>query len=148
MEKFAFVFIGENENKYKKLVLEHVKKHDIEVKVVSDKEDTKAIFDATKMVLSNIVNRAIILDDFGNLPFMVAGKMKNAVVAQISDEHSAHMTSEHNGSNILVIGTHVTGQETILNILDKYITTPFAAGRHLVRTDMLQEMLICEKEYK
>ncbi|PPE05739.1 RpiB/LacA/LacB family sugar-phosphate isomerase [Williamsoniiplasma lucivorax] len=86
-------------------------------------------------------DRLVIIEDYGSLPFMVLAKFHGNIVAQISDEYSSHMTSEHNGSNILVIGSELTGQETIRNIVQQYVATHFAAGRHMVRIDMLNEMV-------
>lgn len=140
-EKILITLIGKLSQELIDPILEIQKKEKCSIQIeksIDTFETSKKIGDK---ILNKEIDRAIIIDSFGSLPFMVIGKMPKTVVAQISDEHSAHMTSEHNGSNVLVIGSHLTGPETILQIVKKYISTPFAGGRHIVRTDMLSKMI-------
>lgn len=148
MEKIAIALIGENNEIFKTKIEILVKSLNVEFVFIEGKDGFEQSFKLGKTILSKKADRGIVIDNFGSLPFMVIGKMKGMVVAQISDEHSAHMTSEHNGSNVMVIGAHIAGIETIMNMICKYIKTPFAAGRHLVRTDMLDEMLKEEGDIK
>lgn len=113
----------------------------INVITIDGKNAYEKSYELGKVVLNKTVEKGIVIDDLGSLPFMVIGKMNGSIVAQITDEHSAHMTSEHNGANVISIGANNASIETIINIISKYIKTPFAAGRHLVRTDMLDKML-------
>lgn len=113
----------------------------IEVINVKGKDAYEKSYELGKIVLAKKADKGIVIDDNGSLPFMVIGKMSGSIVAQITDEHSAHMTSEHNGANVISIGADNASKQTIINIITKYINTPFAAGRHMVRTDMLDKML-------
>ncbi|KAF5295709.1 hypothetical protein FQA39_LY12882 [Lamprigera yunnana] len=106
----------------------------------------KTLQDIAKQVVTKQVSRSIVIDDYGTLPFMVIGKVKGTIVAQISDEHSAHMTSEHNGATVITLGTKLSSYEDIINISRKYLNEKFAAGRHLVRTDMLVGKSVATKE--
>jgi galactose-6-phosphate isomerase len=86
------------------------------------------------------ISRGIAIDEYGNLPFMVLPKIKNVVCAQISDSYSAHMTMEHNGSNALALGYKLLTKENMLQILNLYLDEKFAAGRHMVRINMMCEL--------
>ena len=44
-------------------------------------------------------------------PYMAAVKIEGMVVANISDERSAYMTREHNGSRMVTMGPGVVGTE-------------------------------------
>ncbi|WP_368486376.1 RpiB/LacA/LacB family sugar-phosphate isomerase [Spiroplasma sp. DGKH1] len=105
------------------------------------KDIFEASFEVAKLVNDHQADRGIIIDEFGNGGFMVAAKFKNNIVAQLSDEHSAHMTREHNNANIITLGAELTGDEALKAIVTRYFATEFAGGRHLVRTDMLGELL-------
>lgn len=91
------------------------------------------------------VGRALAFDEYGNLPFMVLAKLKNVVCAQISDSYSAHMTMEHNGSNALALGYDLLTSDNLYRILDLYLDEKFAAGRHMVRINMMCELQREEK---
>lgn len=108
------------------------------------------IFDISVNVAKKVVNdkdsRGIIIDEYGNGGFIIATKIPGTIVAQIADEHSSHMTRDHNNTNIITIGSNLTAIEQIKIMVTKYLNTDFSAGRHLVRTDMLDEMLKQEEK--
>lgn len=85
-------------------------------------------------------NRAIIIDDFGIAPFMITSKHENVICAQLSEEHSALMTRDHNNSNIISIGAELSGVGVINSIVDRFINHEYAGGRHQIRIDMLDSM--------
>lgn len=82
----------------------------------------------------------ISLDETGGLAFAAASKVKGMIASQISDEHSSHMTREHNGSVGLNLGADVSAPAMIKSIVKLYVEERFAAGRHMVRVDMLDDM--------
>ncbi len=49
------------------------------------------------------------------------------------DSFTARMSREHNDSNILVIGSRVTGPELAMEIVKIWLKTPFRRGRHARR---------------
>lgn len=143
MEKIRILFTSSANPSYQEALISHLQTLDVEITLISNnKPDYLKIYEAG--IDSNSQSRLIIVDDYGTLPFLVLGKIQDCVVAQISDEHSAHMTSEHNGANILCVGTELNSVTTLKNILTKFITQHFAAGRHMVRIDMLKTMLKSE----
>lgn len=82
----------------------------------------------------------ISIDETGGLAFAAASKVKGMISSQISDEHSSHMTREHNGSVGLNLGAEISAPKLIQEIVELFVKERFAAGRHMVRTDMLDDM--------
>ncbi len=82
----------------------------------------------------------IMIDETGALGFVASGKVKYMITAQCSDEHSAHMTREHNGAVGLALGANITAIPEAKLILKRFVEEKFAAGRHMVRIDMLDDM--------
>lgn len=82
----------------------------------------------------------ISFDETGGLGFVSASKVKGMISSQISDEHSSHMTREHNGSVGLNLGADLLSITMIKSIVKYYVEEKFAAGRHMVRVDMLDSM--------
>ena len=60
---------------------------------------------------------------------------------QYREENTAHMTAEHNGAKAIAIGTGVLGLDKILTIVQRYLDTEYADGRHQIRLDMLEKMI-------
>ncbi|BDU67730.1 MAG: galactose-6-phosphate isomerase subunit LacA [Candidatus Tyloplasma litorale] len=85
-------------------------------------------------------NSLILIDETGGLGFAAAAKVKGMICAQISDEHSSHMTREHNGAVGIALGGNISHIHQIKAIIKLFVEEKFAAGRHMVRIDMLDEM--------
>lgn len=101
----------------------------------------KAIEISEKIVELGRNNASIILiDETGGLGFVSTAKVKGMITAQISDEHSSHMTKEHNGSIGLSLGAEILVENQLKSIVKIFINEKFAAGRHMVRVDMLNKL--------
>ncbi|EDT14803.1 galactose-6-phosphate isomerase subunit LacA (plasmid) [Clostridium perfringens] len=94
-----------------------------------------------KGILANEGDRGILIDEYGAGSFMVANKFKNIICAEVSDEHSAYMTRNHNNTSIIAIGSGIVGKTLATNIVDAYLSSEYAKGRHQIRIDMLNKML-------
>lgn len=70
---------------------------------------------------------------------MCANKVKGIRAALVTSVENAHLTKEHNNANILCLGAKDTSQDLALNIVDEFINTPFAGGRHERRVNKLME---------
>ena len=79
-------------------------------------------------------------DSQGFAFYMAAVKIKGMVVANISDERSAYMTREHNGSRMVTMGPGVVGTEVAKKIAREFLRAQYAGGRHQIRVDMLNKM--------
>ncbi len=82
----------------------------------------------------------ILIDETGGLGFAATSKVKGMITAQISDEHSSHMTREHNGSVAIALGANISAEPQLKSIIKLFSEEEFAAGRHMVRIDMLDKM--------
>ena len=70
---------------------------------------------------------------------MCANKVKGIRAALVTSVENAHLTKEHNNANILCLGAKDTPQDLALNIVDEFVNTPFAGGRHERRVNKLME---------
>ena len=86
------------------------------------------------------IEKGIIIDDYGIVPFMVCTKHKKIVCAQVADEHSAKMTRDHNNTSIISIGYEITGENLAKSICGIFAGSDYSGGRHQVRVDMLDKM--------
>ena len=68
---------------------------------------------------------------------MAANKHKGIRAACCSDTFSARLTREHNDANVLCFGARVVGQGLALDLVDAFVDTPFAGGKHKTRIDMI-----------
>jgi ribose 5-phosphate isomerase B len=57
--------------------------------------------------------------------------------AAVVDVESARLAREHNDANILALGARVTPADVALKIVDTFLGTPFAGGRHQRRLDKI-----------
>lgn len=61
---------------------------------------------------------------------IAANKFDGVRAAPVVDLESARLAREHNDANILALGARVTPPETALAIVETFLDTPFAGGRH------------------
>lgn len=71
---------------------------------------------------------------------IAANKVKGIRCGLCTTVEMAHLTKEHNNANILALGGRTTEPEMAFAIVDEWLDTEFAGGRHKRRTDMLDEM--------
>ncbi|MGH7848050.1 MAG: ribose 5-phosphate isomerase B [Candidatus Binatia bacterium] len=68
---------------------------------------------------------------------ILANKFPGVRAALIHDLRGAQTSREHNNANILVMGGAVTEKALAEKILDLWLETPFAGGRHQRRLDKI-----------
>jgi len=68
---------------------------------------------------------------------IAANKVPGIRAVVCTETYSARMAREHNNANILALGGRVTGVGLALDIVDIFIKTPFAGGRHARRIDLI-----------
>ena len=61
---------------------------------------------------------------------MAANKVKGIRAALCGDVFSATMSREHNDANVICLGERVLGPGLAVSILDAWLDTEFAGGRH------------------
>jgi len=67
---------------------------------------------------------------------MVANRQPAIRAALCHDAYTARMSREHNDANVLCLGERVLGEGVALDIVDVWLATSFAGGRHLRRIQM------------
>ena len=68
---------------------------------------------------------------------MAANKCKGIRAALVADVFSAKMAAEHNNANVICMGERTTGVGLAEMMVDTFLGTPFAGGRHQRRIDKI-----------
>ena len=68
---------------------------------------------------------------------IAANKVPGIRAARVVRESDAELSREHNDANVLTLGARVTGDDEAFKIIDKWLATPFAGGRHGRRVDKI-----------
>ncbi len=84
-------------------------------------------------VAADEYERGIIICGTGIGVSIAANKIKGIRASLCHDVFSAQMAREHNDANILTLGERVVGPGLALAIVEKWLTTEFAGGRHSAR---------------
>ena len=71
---------------------------------------------------------------------MAANKITGIRSAVCSETFSARMAREHNNANVLSLGARVIGAGLALDIVDIFLKTEFAGGRHAHRVDLISNI--------
>ena len=71
---------------------------------------------------------------------MAANKVAGIRAANVSSEFEAEMAREHNDANVLALGARVIDEPTAVKIVDKWLQTTFAGGRHQRRVDKIMQI--------
>ena len=95
---------------------------------------------AAKSVATRENEVAILLDGSGIGMSIAANKVKGVRAALVHDEFTARRAREHNHCNVLCLGTDLLSEEQIRNIVEIFLNTPFADGRHRTRVDKIKEL--------
>ena len=71
---------------------------------------------------------------------ITANKVLGVRAANINSEHEAELSRAHNDANVLTLGARLIDQHEAFQILDVWLSTPFAGGRHQRRVDKIGEI--------
>ena len=74
---------------------------------------------------------------------ITANKVDGIRAANVSTEYEAQMSREHNNANVLTLGARIIGADEAFRIVDKWLATQFAGGRHERR---VEKIMAIEKE--
>lgn len=82
----------------------------------------------------------IIVDGAGIGSSMVANKVPGVRAALCYDLSSAANSREHNHANVLTLGAGLVGENLAWQIVQTWLATPWAEGRHAARVAMIDEV--------
>jgi ribose 5-phosphate isomerase B len=71
---------------------------------------------------------------------MAANKVPGVRAANVHSEIEAQLSREHNNANVLAIGGRVLDPAAATAIVDRFLSTAFAGGRHQRRVDKISEI--------
>lgn len=94
-------------------------------------------FEVAKQRLNKSCERGIMIDATGIPSAIVINKLPGMRAATCYNEFSAKSAREHNNACVLCVGAKSLGEETIKSIVDVFLKTPFAGGRHQKRLDKI-----------
>jgi ribose 5-phosphate isomerase B len=100
--------------------------------------------DYARLVGEDVINKKA---DFGILVCgsgigmsIAANKVSGIRAVNAHDETEAHLAREHNNANVLTLGGRFLDESAAQKIIDKWLNTPFAGGRHALRVDKIAAM--------
>lgn len=76
---------------------------------------------------------------------IAANKIPGIRAAVCTDTYSARMAREHNNANVLALGGRVTGVGLAEDIVEIFLQTKFAGGRHAKRVELIASIERGEK---
>ncbi len=68
---------------------------------------------------------------------IAANKVPGIRAAKVDTEFEAARSREHNDANVLTLGASVIDEDAAFRIVDKWLATPFAGGRHERRVEKI-----------
>jgi ribose 5-phosphate isomerase B len=83
------------------------------------------------------VERGIVLGGSGNGEAIVANRVRGVRCALCWNLETARLGREHNDANCISMGERMVDLPTALAIVDIWLETPFAGGRHAHRIAMI-----------
>jgi ribose 5-phosphate isomerase B len=93
-----------------------------------------------KAVADGRAAMGVVIDGAGIGSCMAANKVRGARAAMCYDVTTASNAREHNNANILTLGAGLIGSRLATAILDTFLATPFAGGRHKPRVDKIDAL--------
>jgi ribose 5-phosphate isomerase B len=91
-------------------------------------------------VADGTYERGILICGTGIGVSISANKVHGIRAALCTDVYSAQMAREHNDANILTLGERVTGPGLALMIVETWLNTAFAGGRHARRVNKIMDI--------
>lgn len=90
-------------------------------------------FQVAKAVANGNADRGIVICKTGVGMSIVANKVKGVRCALCLNTDMARLCREHNNANCLALGAGNTDTKTALDMVDVFLSTEFAGGRHANR---------------
>ncbi len=98
-----------------------------------------------RLVADGTCQVGIIIDGAGIGSAMVANKLPGVRAAACYDVSQAANSREHNHANVLTLGAGLVGEALAWQIVEAWLATPWAEGRHARRVAQITEI---EREYR
>lgn len=100
----------------------------------------------SEAVSGGSADRGILICGTGIGMSIVANRYPKVRAALCHDHFTAQMSREHNDANILVMGERVLGKGVALEIVQTWLDTAFAGGRHQLRLDKIMKISVASSK--
>lgn len=95
---------------------------------------------ASRAVATGECEVGILLDGSGIGMSVVANKIPGVRAGLVHDDVTARLAREHNHCNVLCIGTDLLTEEQLRRIVEIFLATAFADGRHVRRVGKIRQI--------
>src|SRR5947208_8716364 len=95
---------------------------------------------AAQAVAAGKCEAGIFLDGSGIGMSVAANKVKGIRAALAHDEVTARLSREHNHCNVLCLGSDLLNEAQITKIVEIFLNTTFADGRHTRRLEKIRQL--------
>lgn len=79
---------------------------------------------------------------------IAANKVPGIRAANVVSAEAAKLSREHNNANVLALGARLTEPQAALEIIDAWLATPFAGGRHERRVEKIAQIEVVESQHR
>jgi len=93
-----------------------------------------------RSVVTGDADFGIVFGGSGQGEQIAANKVHGARAALCSNEFMARLAREHNDAKVLSLGGRVLGNELALAVVDVFLATDFAGGRHARRIGQISDI--------
>ena len=93
-----------------------------------------------KMIAHGEADAGIVIDGAGIGSAIAANKVKGVRAAVCHDETMARYARQHNGANVLSLGSTLVAVEDALRILDVWLKTPMTEPRYIRRLAKIRDL--------
>ena len=97
-------------------------------------------FAVAQLVANGRAWRGVMVDGAGIGSCMAANKVPGVRAAMCYDQATALNSREHNNANLLTLGAGLIGENLAKSILNTFLSTTFAGGRHAARVDKISNI--------
>ncbi len=94
---------------------------------------------AAEAVAKGAADLGIVIGGSGNGEAIVANKVKGIRCAVCWNTESARFGKEHNDANVIALGQRLVSEAMACMIVDTWLDTEFAGGRHLRRVEEIEQ---------
>ena len=91
-------------------------------------------------VADHKVERGLLICGTGIGMSVAANKIPGVRAALCGDLYTARMSRDHNNANVLVLGGRLMGADMAADILQAWLETDFAGGRHARRVEKIADI--------
>ena len=129
----------------KYIIAEYFKSNEIEyIDFGPSSEDSVDFPDFAEKVVRSIQrgesDKGILICGTGIGMSIAANKFRNINAALCTTEFHARLSRQHNNSNILVMGSRVTGKDLAISILEEWLKTEYLGGRYEKRNIKIRQL--------